>query len=152
MARMKTFFIYFVLIIVAFVISQVLIYVAINTTYKYKSVEVVTSQILEAEVQATSINGFAKGKIMGDNSEKYIKLECYTKNDILAGTKYIKIEDIQANEKEFEIRFNYNKVDKAKIDIVDEIPENVTEEQKVSDPEMTAAMIISSLILLISFA
>ena len=48
MARMKTFFIYFILVVVAFVVSQVLIYVAINTTYNYKNVEIKTTQIKEA--------------------------------------------------------------------------------------------------------
>lgn len=155
MARMKTFFIYFILVVVAFVVSQALIYVAINTTYNYKNVEIKTTQIKEAEVKATSINGYTKFKLADDNmdTEKYVKVECYTKNDVLIGTKYIKIEQLQANDKnEFEIRFNYNRIDKATIDIVDEIPENVNEEQKVSDPKMTAAMTISALIFLFTFA
>ena len=155
MARMKTFFIYFILVVVAFVVSQVLIYVAINTTYNYKNVEIKTTQIKEAEVKATSINGYTKFKFTDDNvdTKKYVKVECYTKNDILIGTKYIKVEQLQANDKnEFEIRFNYNRIDKAIIDVVDEIPENVNEEQKVSDPKMTAAMTISALIFLFTFA
>ncbi len=155
MARMKTFFIYFILLVVAFVVSQVLIYVAINTTYNYKNVEIKTTQIKEAEVKATSINGYAKFKFADDNvdTKKYVKVECYTKNDVLIGTKYIKVEQLQANDKnEFEIRFNYNRIDKAIIDVVDEIPENVNEEQKVSDPKMTAAMTISALIFLFTFA
>lgn len=155
MARMKTFFIYFILVIVAFVVSQVLIYVAINTTYSYKSVEIKNSAINEIQVKTTSINGFAKFKFDEEkvDSQKYIKLECYTKNDILIGTKYIKIEQLESNDKdEFEIRFNYNKIDKATIDIVDNIPENITEEQKISDPKMTAAMTISALIFLFTFA
>ena len=155
MARMKTFFIYFILVVVAFVVSQVLIYVAINTTYNYKNVEIKTTQIKEAEVKATSINGYAKFKFADDNvdTKKYVKVECYTKNDVLIGTKYIKVEQLQANDKnEFEIRFNYNRIDKAIIDVGDEIPENVNEEQKVSDPKMTAAMTISALIFLFTFA
>ena len=154
MARLKTFFIYFILVVVAFAVSQVLIYVAINTTYNYKNVEIKNTQIKEAEVKATSINGYARFKL-DDNvdTKKYVKVECYTKNDILIGTKYIKIEQLQANDKnEFEIRFNYNRIDKATIDIVDEILENVDEEQKVSDPKMTAATVISALIFLFTFA
>ena len=38
------------------------------------------------------------------------------------GTKYIKIDEMQTNEeKEFEVRFNYSRVDKAQIEIVNEL-------------------------------
>ncbi len=149
MARLKTFLMYASWVIIFFIFSQIMIFIAINTTYKYKNVEVQTTSILEAEVQATSVNGFAKCKVANNMQSKYIKLECYSKNDILMGTKYIKIETNE--EKEFEIRFNYSRVDNAKITIVNEIPEDIKEEQKISDPEMNAAMLISALILLINF-
>ena len=156
MSRLKTFLMYAVWVLAFFIFSQVMIYIAINTTYKYKNVEIKTSIITEAEVQATSINGYAKCKItnntQNDIENKYIKLECYSKNDVIMGTKYIKIDKILTNEnQEFEIRFNYSKVDNAKIEIVDEIPQDVTEEQKVSDANMNAAMVISALILLFTF-
>ena len=68
-------------------------------------------------------------------------------------TKYIKIDKILTNEeKEFEVRFNYNKVDRAEIEIIDELPNEATNEQKISDPEMTIAMAITALILLFNFA
>ena len=37
MSRLKTFFMYAVWVLVFFIFSQVMIYVAINTTYKYKN-------------------------------------------------------------------------------------------------------------------
>ncbi len=157
MSRLKTLFMYGVWVLVFFIFSQIMIYVAINTTYKYKNIEVKTPIIREAQVQATSINGITKCKVFNntqsDIENKYIKLECYSKNDVLMGTKYIKIDKIQTNEeKEFEVRFNYSRVDNAKIELIDEIPQDVTEEQMISDPEMNAAMVISALILLFSFA
>ena len=156
MARLKTFFMYGVLVLAFFIFSQVMIYIAINTTYKYKNIEVKTPIITEAEIQATSINGFCKCKILNntktDIENKYIKIDCYSKNDILMGTKYIKIDKIGTNEeKEYEVRFNYSKVEKVEIEIVNEIPEDVKEEQIISDPEMTLAMIISALVLLLHF-
>jgi len=157
MSRLKTFFMYGVWMVVFFIFSQIMIYVALNTTYKYKNIEVKTPIIIEAQVQATSINGFAKCKILNNTESnienKYIKLECYSKNNVLMGTKYIKIDKMLTNEeKEFEVRFNYSRVDNAKIQIVDEIPQDVTKEQTISDPEMNIAMVISALILLFSFA
>lgn len=149
MTTLKKFLMYGSWVLLFFIFSQIMIYVAINTTYKYKNVEISSASITQAEVQATSINGFAKGKITEGTQNKYIKIECYSKNDVLMGTKYIKIETNE--EQEFEVKFNYSRVDNAKIEIVDEIPNDITEEQKISDPEMNAAMVITALILLISF-
>lgn len=155
MARMKTFFIYLLLVVAFFIFSQVMIYIAINTTYKYKKVEVKTIIPIEIEVQATSINGFAKGKINNDRDEniqnKYLKIECYSKNNVLMGTKYIKIDEVKAKEeKEFEVRFNFSKVDRAVIDIIDEsqLEDNIQDKDKVSDGKLGLAAGISALILL----
>lgn len=156
MARMKQFFIYFILIVAFFLFSQVMIYFYINTTYQYKKVEVKTDIPMEIEVQATSINGFAKGKIKNQTENEienqYIKIECYSKHDVLMGTKYIKLDKIGINEeKEFEVRFNYNKVDKAVVDVIEEKivqEQNVPEEEKTSDKERGLATMITALILL----
>lgn len=127
MARMKTFFIYFLLVVLFFIYSQIMIYIGVRTTYKDKDVEIETTIPMEAQVKATSVNGIANVKIKNttdkDIEGKYIKLECYSKHDTLMGTKYIQINQIGENEeKEFEIEFKYNEVEKAIITIVDEIP------------------------------
>ena len=159
MARMKTFFIYFLLVILFFIFSQIMIYFGIKTTYQYKNVEIKTTIPIEATVKATSVNGIANIKIKnndGANLEnKYLEIACYSKHDVEMGTKYIEIGKInKAEEKEFEIRFNYNKVERATIDIVDkkELEEkNIPEEDRVSDKEMGLAAMISALILMIFF-
>lgn len=156
MARMKTFFIYFILLVAFFIFSQVMIYIAINTTFQYKNVVLRTSIPMEVEVQATSINGFAKGKIINDTENeienKYIKIQCYSKHDTLMGTKYIKIDKLGTKEeKEFEVHFNFNRVEKAVIDIIDEKiveEEKVAEHEKISDKEMGLAAVISALVIL----
>lgn len=152
MARMKTFFIYLLIGVSFLIFSNLMIYVGINTMYNNREV-IINSQLpITAEVQATSINGKAKCEVENNTSEviknKYIKIEFYSKNDVLMGTKYIKIEKINAKEKEnFEIRFNYNKVDKAQISIVDEI-DNIPEEERKSDPELNLFTAISALFVL----
>lgn len=157
MARVKTFFIYFLIVVAFFLFSQVAIYIAINTTYEYKNIELRTTIPMEVEVQATSINGFAKGKISNQTEKEienqYIQIKCYSKHDVLMGTKYVEIDKIGAKEeKEFEVHFNFNRVDKAVIDIVDEKAmeeQNVPEEEKQSDKEMGLATLLSALLLLI---
>lgn len=149
MTTLKKFLMYGSWVLLFFIFSQIMIFIAINTTYKYKEVESYSTLITQAEVQATSINGFAKCKVKAGVQNKYIKIDCYSKNNVLMGTKYIKVETNE--EQEFEIRFNYSRVDNAKIDIVNEIPQDIEEEQTMSDPKMNAAMLISALILLITF-
>ena len=159
MARMKTFFIYFLLVVLFFIYSQVMIYLAINTTYKYKNIEIKTDIPIKAEVRATSVNGIANIKIQNNKElnleNKYLKLECYSKNNVEMGTKYIEIGKIDnAEEKNFEIRFNYNKVERVVIDIVNEKEleeKNIPEEDRVSDQEMGLAAMVSAVILLFFF-
>ena len=152
MARMKTFFIYFILVVAFFLFSQVMIYIAINTTYEYKDIEFKSYIPMQLEAQATSINGFVKGKIINETENqienKYIKIECYSKHNVLMGTKYIKIDKLETKEeKEFEVRFNFNKVDKVVIDVIDDKEETIKEEEKNSDPERGLATMITALIL-----
>lgn len=149
MATLKKFLMYGSWVLLFFIFSQIMIFIAINTTYKYKKVESYSTLITQAEVKATSVNGFAKCKVKSGAQNKYIKIDCYSKNDVLMGTKYIKIETNE--EQEFEVRFNYSKVDNAKVNIVDQIPQDIEEDQTMSDPKMNAAMLISALILLITF-
>ena len=152
----KKFFIYFLLIVAFYIFSQIIIHFTISTTYNYKSIEIKTTIPMSAEVQATSVNGFAKVKIAntteGAIENKYIKINCYSKNDVLMGTKFIKIDKIEANEeKEFEVRFNFNKVERAVIDIVEEqvlTDEQVPREQLESDPERGLATLVAAVILL----
>ena len=148
----KKFIMYAIWVILFFIFSQIMINVAINTTYKSKNIEVKTEYISEAKAQATSINGFTEIKLDKDVekniSEKYIKLEAYSNNNTQMGTKYINIGNAQKNDDgKIEIRFNFNKVDKVVLDIIDEIPQNITEEQKKSDPKRNFIMIIGALII-----
>ena len=150
---MKKFFLCFLAVALFFIFSQIAIAVSINTTYKYKSYEIKTEIPMTANIEATNVNAVIRGKIINNTrdaiKDKFIKIECYSKNDVLLGTKYIEIENINTNDTfEYEIRCNYNRVDKAVIDIVDEIPEGVEQEDLNSDPKMNLAMLVTALILL----
>ena len=154
MTTTRKFIIYLALVILFFIFSQVIIHVALNTTYKYIKYVVNTPIELKMEIQASSISGFAKGKIKNNTENtlegKYLKIDCYSKLDTLMGTKYVQIDKINTNEeKQFEVRFNFNKVDKAIVSIVDEkVLTDVPQEQRESDPEFGLATCIAALILL----
>ena len=106
-------------------------------------------------MQATSVNGIVKGRVLNNTQEvmenQYLQMEFYSKQDNLLGTKYVPISHLEVGEQqEYEMKFNLSRVDHVVLDIVDTIPENVTEEQKESDPEMGFAVLISALILLMA--
>ena len=157
MSTQKKFLIYLILIIVFFIFSQIMIAYALHTTYKNKDTDVKTKYITDVEVKASSIDGYATGKVKNDEANtlqnKYIKVETYSKHDVLMGTKYIKIDDINANEeKEFEVHFNFKKVEKTIIDIVEEKDveevEGLSFEDMTSDPERNFIAIVAAVVIL----
>ena len=155
MERMKTFFIYALCVIAFFIFSQIMIYFAIHTTYHTKAYEVKASVPITVEVQATSVNGIVRGSVLNNTQEvmenKYLQMEFYSKQDNILGTKYVPISHLEVgNEQEYEMNFNLSRVDHVVLDIVDTIPENVTEEQTESDPEMQFAVLVSALVLLMA--
>ena len=76
----KKFIMYAIWVILFFIFSQVMIYFAINTTYKDKNIEVKTTFLSEAKAQATSVNGFVnlklKKNVENEIKEKYIVIDC----------------------------------------------------------------------------
>lgn len=153
MDRMKTFLIYALCIVAFFIFSQVIIYFAIHTTYHTKECEVKTQVVTVAEVKATSVNGIVKGNIVNNTQEvmenQYLQIEFYSKQDNILGTKYIPISYLEIGQQQnFEMKFNFSRVDHVVLNIIDTIPENLPEEQTKSDPEMEFAVLVSALILL----
>ncbi len=156
MKRMKTFFIYAILVVAFFLFSQIMINFAIHTTYHEKNYKILTHVCMDVQVKATSVNGVVTGSLLNDTPEtienQYIKMDFYSKHDVLMGTKYVEVKDLASKEKQdFEMKFNYSKVDRVEIDLVDTISNDVTQEQKESDPTMNFAVLMTSIILLCYF-
>ena len=125
MKRLKTFLIYGLLIAVFWILSDFLINVGINSTYKPIERIDNTAQIDVYQAEATLINGRMKGVIKNsDNantSQKYIKLQLYSARDVEIGTRYIEIEELQPEQvKPFELYFKIRGVKYYKLEIVDE--------------------------------
>ena len=132
-----------------------MIYFAIHTTYHTKAYEVKTSVPITVEVQATSVNGVVRGSVLNNTQEtienQYLQMDFYSKQDNILGTKYVPISHLEVgNEQEYEMKFNLSRVDHVVLDIVDTIPETVTQEQTEPDPEMQFAVLVSALVLLMA--
>ena len=106
-----------------FVLSDFLIYVGINSTYKEIERQDENPQIAVYQADATYVNGRIRGVIkdVGEVQGKYLKIELYTKRHVLVGKSYVEIKDIENSETQpFEVLFKANDVAYYKIDTVKE--------------------------------
>ncbi len=152
MDRMKKFLIYGLLILAFYIFSQIMISFAINT--RYSNIEAISNHPdVVVTAKAAGISGVANVRILGIEENaiegKYIQLDCYSKDNILLGTKYIQTGKIEKGQyQDYEIRFNYTRVKKVEATLVEEIPENTPEEDTKSDEQMHGIALISVIILL----
>ena len=134
MDKMKKFAKYAIWLILFWILSDILIYYGINSTYKAilpKSEQ--TSQISVDNAEATKVNGRINGTVTNseenDLSEKYIKIDLYADSGNLLGTNYLSIGNLRTNEtKNFETYFKIQDVKFYDVSIVDEkVEEGSTE-------------------------
>ena len=149
MKRLKKFFIYFLLIVGFYIISQILISCIINLRYKNIQATAKDGNTIVVVAEASQIDGIANCKVINLQAEpmenKYLKVDCYSKDNILLGTKYIEMGRIGAKDKkEYEVRFNYKKVKRVETEIVDEIPKSISEEDKKSDEKQKGIMLLTA--------
>lgn len=140
MDRMKTFGIYALCIILFFIFSNVMIDIAIKTSYEEISADIELSRNVGINIttaKATFVNGYVGGTLKnnGEDIDKlYVKIDLYSKRNVLLGTKYVEINDFRKNEnREFEMGFKFTDVEYAKIKLVDKPDTNATNDTFVSD-------------------
>ena len=126
MKRLKTFFIYALVIAAFWFLSNLLIYLAIYGTYKAIDTRVFqeTPSINVGESKATYVNGYVKGNIYNNTdaiiNEKYLKIDLYSPRDVLLGTKFVKIENLEAKKTQnFEMWYKFTDVRYCNITVVD---------------------------------
>jgi len=125
MKRLKTFGIYLLMVVGFYLLSNILIFVGLNTNYdKITSKETLPEQIEIYKAEATSVNGRIKGKIknIDEVKDKYLKVELISDVETNMGTKYYDISEIKKenSDGEFKIYFKANYVEKYNISISDE--------------------------------
>lgn len=124
MSRMKTFAKYAIWLILFWILSDILIYLGINSTYKdiNKKGEIPTG-IEVVEMQATTVNGRTKIKINDTNlSGKFLKIDLYSSTGVNLGTQYLEIGKVRENQsKEIETYFKISEVKSYEITVVEEM-------------------------------
>ena len=124
MERMKTLFKYALWIILFWILSDILIKVGLDSTYKniQQRGEIPTGVEI-VQMQATAVNGRAKVKINDTSlSGKFLKLDLYSSTGVNLATQYIELGEIKENEaKEIETYFKFSEVKSYEIAVVDEM-------------------------------
>ena len=130
MSTLKQFAKYIIWIILFWILSDILIYYGLNSTYKdIENKGDNISQVTLSAAEATKVNGRIIGKITNteesDLSGKYLKINLYAESGNLLATEYVEIGNLRANEvKSFESYFKMQDVKSYDINIVDEKEEN----------------------------
>ena len=126
MSTMKKFAKYVIWLILFWILSDILIYYGINSTYKaISSKSEPISQISVEKAETTKVNGRISGTVTNseenDLSGKYLKIDLYAESGNLLGTNYLSIGNLRANEtKNFETYFKIQDVKSYDVGIVDE--------------------------------
>ena len=138
---MRKIFLWILMIIGLFILSDFLINVGLNSIYKDIERRDENSQIGVYQAEATYVNGRIRGIVKDtENIEnKYIEVELYSKRDVLMGRRYIPIEETLENQP-FELLFRAKDVKYYKINIVDEKQEGP--ELEILSKELTKPEIV----------
>ncbi len=132
MSAVKQFAKYVIWIILFWILSDILIYYGLNSTYKdIENKGDNLQQVVITSAEATKVNGRIIGKISNneesDLNDKYLKINLYAESGNLLATEYVEIGKLRANEvKSFETYFKMQDVKTYDINIVDEKEENTT--------------------------
>ena len=121
MSRIKTFCKYILLLVGFYILSNILIFFGINTSYNNLSIkDSIPEQVHITDASATLVNGRVKGYLSNIDyiSDIYLQFNFYNDTDSLAGTKYIKISELK--DKEFNFYFKLHYIDSYSVTIVSE--------------------------------
>lgn len=119
---MKKYFLYALMLIGFFILSEFLINVGLNSNYRDIERKDNNSQVVVYQADATYVNGRIRGIIKNTDeiNGKYLKVELYSKRDVLKGKSYIEIKSSEENSQPFELLFKAEDVSNYKIEVVEE--------------------------------
>ncbi|MBO5349495.1 MAG: hypothetical protein J6A89_06745 [Clostridia bacterium] len=138
MARMKTFFIYLLIFVGFYILSNFLISAYIKTSY-YKissyDIDVQDATVVIISAKASKDDGHIEGKISNSTDEeitnKYMEVELFSDNNVSLGKEYIKIEGLYSGViKDFKVDFTCDNVKHFKISFIDAAEKEAIENEK----------------------
>ena len=125
MDRLKTFAKYAIWVILFWILSDILIYLGINSTYKDREQRGETPEGIEiVQMQSTKVNGRVTVKVTDNQMrEKFLKIDLYSSTGVNLGTQYIALNSANEND-EIETYFKISDVKSYEVSVVDEMGES----------------------------
>lgn len=124
MDRVKTLLKYAIWVLVFFILSEFLINVGLNSTYRKINRKDNIEQVNIYQAEATLVNGRIRGTITNSEPEelngKYVRIDFYSKRDVFLGRRYIEVKDLEQNgTMSFEVFFKLKEVGSYEVVIAD---------------------------------
>ena len=144
MDRLKTLAKYAIWVILFWILSDILIYFGLNSTYKDREQRGETPAGIEiVQMQTTKVNGRVTVKVT-DNQirEKFLKIDLYSSTGVNLGTQYISLNSANENN-EIETYFKISDVKSYEVTVVDEMGES---SEGFMDTALSALSILGILI------
>lgn len=149
MGRMKTFFRYFLLFVLFYIFSNIMIYLNIRSSMqeiKSSEIEFQNPQIIIEEAKASKVNAVIKGKIKKDQTVqyKYIRVDLLSERGNVLNSRFIDISELEdGKEEEFSIRTNTEDVKGYKLVLTDikEIKDIDIQMEEISEALMGAFLV-----------
>ena len=115
-----------ILIITFAVITELLIMISLNSSFKDMEKKEISSEINIYQAESTLVNGRIRGIVENTGNPniqgKYIKIDIYSERDVKLGTKYIDLSNVKAGQKDsFEVFFKLENSKYYSAKIVDEM-------------------------------
>lgn len=129
MDRMKTFLKYLILFIAFYILTDVLIGIALSNNYKPISCTKIETPSYVTTIntaKATSVSGYIEGTIglseNLQNQNKYMQIDFYSKYGHRIGRKYVDLSSVNSEElKNFKVNFEYANIDTYQITTTNEV-------------------------------
>ena len=151
MSTVKRFAKYAIFLILFWILSDILIYVGLNSTYKnMQQVGEIPSGVEVIQMQSTKVNGRMKIKVSDSMlSGKFLKIDLYSNSGMNLGTQYIELGNIKEKDsKEFETYFKISDTHSYEITVVEEMGQSTEGFMDTALSTMTVIMAILKLILI----
>lgn len=131
MDRMKTFLLYLLGILGFMFLSYILENGLIENMYEKMTGDINNSiynlSISDVSAKASNVNGFMNFELTNNSQEQsnhFIKIDLYSKQGLLATTKYVRVTDLKPGDsKNYQVKFKGNEIRSYKLSITNTAPD-----------------------------
>ena len=147
MKTLKKFALYILCIVLFYILSNFLIFVGLNNTYKTLKIQGdLPEGISINHAQATSVNGRILGSTNNTIDSSYIKFNFFNDQNQLSDSFYLKVSDIENGNFKFNFKLNYIKT--YSVELTDEEP-ITTNTENFSFEEYKSTVLLAALAMLL---